>query len=102
MSIGIVYNMNCLISIAVIIVYIHMDTIFVVILPNHQCGFPLILFQVELHFKQEANNASQSLNRLKKKYTSTKSHNDAKEWFRMQNRWIENIETDPNYFDDCL
>ena len=94
------YNMNCLTSIAVIIVYIH--GYYFCSNFTKSCGFPLIFFQVELHFKQEANNASQSLNRLKKKYTTTKSHNDAKEWFQMQNRWIENIETNPNYFDDCL
>ncbi len=34
---------------------------------------------------------------------SLRSHDDkVKQWYEIQEKWMENVETDDNYFDDLL
>ena len=43
-----------------------------------------------------------SFNRMKQNYMPSAKTNSAKEWFKMQEEWMDKVETDQNYFDDHL
>ena len=69
------------------------------------CTLPLVTFQIDYLGIQESTDracASRSLNRLKQRHPTSNNHDKAKEWFQMQDEWMEKIKTDDNYFDDHL
>ncbi len=49
----------------------------------------------------DESSASRSYDKIKENYTPS-SHEKAKEWFQMQQEWMDNIKTNQNYFDDQL